>query len=141
MAILDSTLLFSENQAVTVTAISENVMQFPATGTVPYEGAALARNLGPGNELPLFIQVTQDFATLTSLTIDVVTADNAALTTNPVVLATTGAIPVATLKAGYKPNPRIFPDGTVKEYLGLKYTVTGTTATTGKVTAALATER
>lgn len=141
MAILDTTLLFSENQAITATAISTNVMQFPATGTVPHEGAALARNLGPGNEIPLFIQVTEAFATLTSLTIDVVTADNAALSTNPVVLATTGAIAAATLVAGYKPNPRIFPDGTVKEYLGIRYTVTGSNATTGKVTAALATER
>lgn len=141
MAILDTSLLFSEDQVVTATAISENVLQFPATGRVMYEGAALTRNLGPGNEIPILLQVTADFATLTSLTITVETADNAALSTNAVVLATTGAIPVATLKAGYKFNIRVFPDGVVKEFLGLRYTVGGSNATTGKITAALATEQ
>jgi len=141
MAILDKTSLFAEDQAVTATAISQNVMRFPATGRVMYEGADLLRNLGAGNELPLFIQVTADFATLTSLTVTVETADNAALSSNAVVLATTGAIPVAALTAGYKFNPRILPSGTIKEYLGLRFTVGGSNATTGKITAALGTEQ
>jgi hypothetical protein len=143
MAILDLTSLFSENQAVGTAAsmLSTNVMRFPATGTVMYEGARLVRDLGQGNELPLFIQVTEDFATLTSLTIDVVTADNAALSTNPVTLGSTGAIPVASLKAGFKPNPRILPDGPIKEFLGLVITRGGSNATAGKITAGLGVER
>lgn len=143
MAILDTTLLLAENQAVGTAAsmISENVLLFPATGTVMYEGAAIPRNLGPGNEIPLFLQVTETFLTLTSLTIELVTADNAALSTNPVTLGTTGAIAVAALVAGYKFQPRILPDGVIKEYLGLVITRAGSNATAGKITAAIGTER
>ncbi len=140
--ILDNQLKFSEDQAVTATAISTNVIQFNATDIVPYEAAAMVRQLGSGNEIPLMVQVTQNFNTLTSLTVTLETADNAALSTNAVVLATSGAIPLASLVAGYKfPTlGRIFPEGTVKEFLGLRYTVTGTNPTLGRITAALATE-
>ena len=137
--IISKDLTLSEDQAVTATAISENVIQFPATGTVYGEDAALARNLGPGNELPLMIQVTEDFATLTSLTITLETSANADLSSSTV-LHTTGAIPVASLIAGYRTPIRILPDGEILEYLGLRYTVTGSNATAGQISAALATE-
>lgn len=138
--IIDKTLTFSEDQAVTATAISTNVIELVDAGTVPHESAAIARNLGAGEPLPLLIQVTEDFATLTSLTITVETSAAAGLT-SPTVLATTGAIPVASLKAGYKPSLRFFPEGTLLDFVGLRYTVAGSNATTGKVSAALATER
>lgn len=138
--ILDTQLMFSEDQAVTATAISENVLQFPALGTVYDEAAAIVRNLGPGNELPLMIQVTEDFATLTSLTITLETSAAAALTSSTV-LYTSGAIALASLTAGYRVPMRWMPDGTVLEYLGLRYTVGGSNATAGKITAALATEQ
>lgn len=139
--ILDANLIFSEDQAVTATAISANVVQFPANGIVYGETAAIARNLGAGNEIPLLIQVTEDFATLTSLTITVETAANAALSSGAVVLATSGAIPVASLLAGVRPTfTRVLPDGEIKEFLGLRYTVGGSNATAGQISAALATE-
>lgn len=138
--ILDKNLIFSENQAVTATAISANVVRFPANGTVYGEAAAIARNLGAGNEIPLLIQVTQDFATLTSLTITLETSANADLSSSTV-LASSGAIPVASLKAGYRPSfTRVLPDGVLGLHMGLRYTVTGSNATTGTITAALATE-
>lgn len=139
--ILDKTLTFSENQAVTATAISTNVIQLPAVDTVPGESAGIARNLGAGNEIPLLIQVTEAFATLASLTITLETADNAALSSNAVVMFSTGAIPAASLVAGYKTAIRWLPDMTMKEFVGLRYTVGGSNATAGKITAALATER
>ena len=130
---------YSEDQAVTATAISENVVQINDAGTVFGESAAISRNPGAGNEIPLLIQVTEDFATLTSLTITLETADNAALSTNAVVLASSGAIAVADLVAGYRPNfTRIFPDGVLSDYVGLRYTVTGSNATAGKISAAIA---
>lgn len=138
--ILNKNLTFSEAQAITATAISTNVLQFPALKIAPYEAAAIARNLGAGNEIPLLIQVVQSFNTLTSLTITLETADNAALSTNAVVLATSGAIPLASLVAGFRPNFRHMPEGTVKEFLGLRFTVAGTAPTLGQITAALATE-
>lgn len=139
--ILNKNLVFSEKQAITATAISTNVLQFLPTGTVPYDAAAITRNLGRGTYIPLLLQVTTTFATLTSLTITLETADNAALSSGAVVLATTGAIPAASLVAGFRiPSPTVLPDATLKTYLGVRYTVGGSNATAGTITAALATE-
>jgi hypothetical protein len=139
--ILNKNLILAENQAITATAISQNVIQWPAMGIAPYEAAAIVRNLGAGTEIPLLIWVTEVFATLTSLTITVETADNAALSTNAVVLASSGAIAAASLVLGHRPTfTRFLPDATMKEFFGLRFTVGGSNATTGKITAALATE-
>lgn len=138
--ILDKTLTFSENQALTATAISENVIQIPEAGTVYGESAPLSRNLGPGEEIPILIQVTEDFDNLTSLTITLETADNEALSTNNEVIFSTGAIPLAKLIAGYRTPVRVLPDFVLRDFVGLRYTVAGTAPTAGKVTAALATE-
>jgi hypothetical protein len=137
--ILDMNLTLSEAQAVTATAISENVIQWPAMGTPPLSSSALTRNLGAGNEIPVLIQVVENFATLTSLTITLETSAAANLTSSTV-LYTTGAIPVASLVAGYRTSMRWLPDATMLEYLGLRYTVAGSNATAGAITAAIATE-
>lgn len=138
--ILDKNLTLSENQAITATAISENVIRVPDSGTVYGEGAAIPRNLGPGEEVPVLIQATEDFNNLTSLTITLETADDAALSTNNEVLFSTGAIPLADLVAGYRTAVRVLPDHVLRDYVGVRYTVTGTNPTTGKVTAAIGTE-
>lgn len=137
--IIDANLTFSENQAITATAISTNVVEFPDNDIVPYEAAAMSRNLGAGNEIPLMIQVTEAFNNLTSLTITLESSAAAGLTSSTVHW-TSGAIPLASLVAGYKPPNRVLPDGVMLKYLGLRYTVTGTAPSTGKVSAALATE-
>ena len=140
MGILNKNLTFSENQAITATAISENVIEWNDLGIVPGEAAAGDRNLGAGSYVPILIQVVEDFATLTSLTITVETSAAAGLTT-PTVIATTPAIPVASLLAGYRiPSPQVLPDATLLKYLGLRFTVAGSNATAGKITAALGTE-
>lgn len=128
--------VFSEDQAVTATAISENVMQLPANGIVPYETAALARNMGAGSEIPVLVQVTETFATLTSLTITFETSAAAGLT-SPTVLWSSPAIPAATLVAGYILPVRVFPVADLLEYVGLRYTVGGSNATAGKIFAGL----
>lgn len=138
--ILDMTLTLSENQAVTVTAISTNVIQWPANGIVIGEAAAVARNLGPGNELPIHIQVTEAFATATSVTFTLESSAAAGLT-SPVVHWTSIAIPIATLIAGYRIPVRIMPDGTMLQFLGMRYTIGGVAATAGKITAAIGTEQ
>jgi hypothetical protein len=139
--ILNKNLILAEGQAVTATAISENVIQWETLSTAPYESGPIARNLGAGTPIPVLMQVVEDFATLTSLTITMETADNAALSSNAVVLGSSGAIPVASLIAGYRPTfTRFIPDATMKDYFGLRFTVTGDNATAGKITAAIATE-
>lgn len=138
--ILDMNLTLSEDQAITATAISANVIQIPASGTVHGGGAAIPRNPGPGQEIPILIQVTENFDNLTSLTITLETADNAALSTNNEVLFSTGAIPLASLVAGYRTSVRVMPDFVLRDYLGMRYTVSGTNPANGQITAAIGTE-
>ena len=139
--ILNKNLILSENQAITATAISTNVISWEAVRAAPYEAAGITRNLGDGTDIPMLLQITEAFNTLTSLTITFESADNAALSTNAIVMATTGAIPLASLILGYRPlMSRIIPHGQMKDFCGFRYTVTGTNPTLGKVTAALATE-
>lgn len=139
--ILNKNYLLSDGQAVTATAISANVIQWPTNGTPVGEAAAITLNLGDGTPLPLFIQVTETFATLTSLTITIETADDAGLSSGAVVLASSGAIPAATLVAGHVPTfQEHVPNATMKAFFGLRYTVGGSNATAGKITAAVATE-
>jgi hypothetical protein len=138
--ILNLNETFSENQAVTATAISTNVIQMVTNGTVVGESAVIARNLGAGNELPILVQVTEAFATATSVTFSLESSAAAGLT-SATVHWTSGAVPIATLIAGYKLPIRIVPDGTMLEYLGMRYTIGGSNATAGKVTAAIGTEQ
>ena len=128
---------FSSAQAITVDAISENVIQWNAMGTVYDHAAALTRDIGDGTPVPLLIQVVTAFATLTSLTITLESADNAALSTNAVVHWSSGAIAVADLVAGKQIPIRFLPKDIEKLYLGLRYDVTGTTATAGAITAGI----
>ena len=139
--ILHANLLLSNAQAITATAVSANVILWPTNGTPCGEAAAITRNLGAGTPLPILIQVIEAFAKLTSLTITLETAADAGLTSGAVVLASSGAIPLATLIAGHRPTfTRFIPDATMKDYLGLRYIVGGSNATAGKITAAVGTE-
>lgn len=133
--ILSAEQLFSDDQAVTVTAISENVIDLGVAGT-PYDAATpLHQDVGKGNRIPVLIQVTEDFATLTSLTITI-EASAAAGLTSPVVLATE-TILVVDLVAGKQTHVQVLPDGADQRYLGVRYTVTGSSATAGTITAGI----
>lgn len=120
--ILDKYNLFSEDQAVTATAVSTNVVDL-----------GVDRDIGKGVPVPILIQVTEDFATLTSLTATIETDDNEAFS-SPTTLATSGAIPVASLLTGYQFPMQYMPLGT-QRYVRINYTVAGTNATAGTVTA------
>ena len=118
--------LFSNNQAVTADAASTNVIKL---------AAGQLKEVAFGTPIPLRIQVTEDFATLTSLNIKVQTATDEAFTT-PVDLAETGAIAAASLKAGYVAPINFIPKGNLG-YMRLYYDVTGSNATAGKITAGI----
>ena len=62
--ILDEQNLFSDNQPITETAASSNIIDFGK------------RELAFATPIELFIQITEDFNSLTGLTIAVQTADN-----------------------------------------------------------------
>lgn len=132
--ILDLNTLLSDDQAVTATAISENVIDLGVLGTT-YDGVALQRNEGTCQRIPLLVQVTEDFATLTSLTISVECSAAAGLTSPSVLFSQT--IAVADLVAGKKIAIDIVPNDVDLRYLGLRYTVTGSNATAGSITAGI----
>lgn len=135
--IFDSTNLFSDAQAITATAASTNVLDLGAVGTPVHGAAPVPRDFGKGHEKDLRIQVVETFATLTSLTVSVEGSVDAAFT-SPVTLQTSPAIPAASLVAGYwfKGLDDVDP-GAIYRYMRVKYTVTGTNATAGKITAGL----
>lgn len=122
--ILDKEALFSDDQAITATAVSTNVVDLGAS-----------RDIGKGTPVPLLIQVTEDFATLTDLTATVETSDSEDFSSSDT-LATSGAIAAADLLAGYQFPVQYMPIG-VKRYVRINYTVGGTNATAGTVTAGI----
>lgn len=122
----DKENLFSENQAITADAASTNVVCL-AQGTL--------KEAAFGTPIPLRIQVTETFATLTSLEIKVQTDDNEAFS-SPTTLATTGAIAAANLVEGYVAPINFIPKGN-EGYMRLYYDVTGSNATAGKITAGI----
>lgn len=123
--IFDSTLKFSSDQAVTSTASSSNVVDLGVSG----------RNVGIGESVPLRIEVTENFATLTSLQVSVQTSDVEGSGYVDVVL--TPAIAAADLVKGYTFNIDSVPRGVLGRYMRLNYTVSGSAATAGKINAGI----
>lgn len=132
--IFDSTNLFSDAQAVTSSAASTNVIDLGATDTPKHAANAITRDIGKGRPIDLRIQVVTDFATLTSLTVAVQTDTVEAFSSATTVLESE-AVPVASLVAGYVFPIQWVPRGTLERYVRLYYTVAGTAATAGAVTA------
>lgn len=131
---LDAQALFSDDQAITATANSTNFINLGATNTVPGAPAALVRDIGAAKSIELLIQVTAVFATLTSLTVSVEVDDNSSFSSAKTV-ATTGAVAAAALVAGAKLSIGHVPVGTDERYMRLVYTVGGSNATAGTITA------
>jgi hypothetical protein len=129
--ILSAQQLFSDDQAITATADSTNVIDLGVPGT-PYGGvAALTQDVGKGAKIPILIQVTEAFNTLTSLTISISTGATTALGTSVI----SKVVPLADLVVGYQFPIEVLPNEITERYLGIEYTVTGTAPTTGKITA------
>lgn len=117
--ILDAELLFGKDQAVTATATSTNVIDLGVAGDAI------------GQELTFHVIVTAVFATLTSLAVSIETsADDDTYT--PVLSGP--AIAAASLTKGKEIFTVRVPRG-LSRYVRLKYTVAGSNATTGKITA------
>lgn len=114
---LDNTLVFADEQAVTATADAEKVVD----------------TIGGGNEyseLWLDSVVKEDFATLSSLKIELVESDSESLGSPTTLFEKT--VKAADLKLGATPVKVRLPLFT-KRYLGVKFTVGGSNATAGKI--------
>jgi len=119
--ILDKQNLFSDDQAVTVTADSTNVIDLGTAG------------LGKGEPVRLIAQVTTTFTGGTSLKASLVTSDSSTFN-GATTLVETAAIARATLVAGYEFGLGGFMPEEIKRYNKLVYTVVGT-MTAGTITA------
>lgn len=135
--LMDLQSMYSDAQAITASAASENVIDHGAPGTPKHAAAAITQDLGLGRPVPILIQVVEDFAALTSLTVKLeVDADNSWGAGN-VTVVESEAVPVADLVAGYRFVPFYLPEKMNLRYSRLYYTVTGDDATAGKITAGL----
>lgn len=134
--IFDAQNTFSDQQAVTATAVSANTIDLGVPGTLPWRGGTFHNDLGRGEDVEISVTCTQTFLTCTSVQVQLVTSASADLS-SPTVIDQTDAILVASLVAGYKWRLGKVPPGITQRYLGLKYVVAGSAATAGKITAGL----
>jgi hypothetical protein len=127
--ILDKENLFSEDQNIALicdtTGYSTNIID------LGNDAAAVQALNEKGGEL--LVQVTEDFASGTSVKVELLSDDDVAFGSPTTVLAS-AAVVTATLKEGYQFKLAL-PEIN-EQYLRLKYTVAGT-MTTGKVLAGL----
>ena len=127
--ILDKQSLFSDAQAITATAASTNLIDLG-----PLD-AGLKVDFGKGQKVPILVQVVETFNNLTSLKIDIELDTTTTVTPDKTI--TLGTYLLADLVAGFQINWDILPKGLNMRYAQLKYTVTGTAPTTGKITAGI----
>lgn len=126
--ILDNQALFSDAQAITGTVASTNVYDFG-----PVSPNIKNLDLGKGDPVALLVQVVEDFNNLTSLQIDLELDTTTTFTPDKTIPLAT--MTLAQLKAGAQIARDSLPRGINMQYGRLKYTVTGTAPTTGKITA------
>jgi len=134
----DALTTLSNSQAITATAASSSVIDLGAGGTPkPGHTVALTRDLVKGTKIKFRCQVTETFLTLTDLTVALQADNDEAFGSATTVLAS-AAIPLATLVAGYVFwGFDIVPRGITERYLRAYYTVGGSSATAGKIFAAV----
>lgn len=126
--LLSAEQLFSDSQALTGTAVSTNVIDLGATGTVIGAPAALVRDIGKGNPIPIIVSL--DVAaggTSPTITVEVQIDDNEAF-------ASATQVAASETKSGGAAGDSIYldvylPEGTNERYLRLNYTLAGTAPT------------
>lgn len=123
MGIYDAQNTFSDDQAVTASARSTNILKVGPG------------DFGQGENILLDCIVTEAFDNLTSLEAKLETDDDVAFG-SPKELYSTGAILLADLVVGYKFKIKAIPPG-CEDYLALYYTVVGTAPSVGKIFASL----
>jgi hypothetical protein len=130
--LIDKQNEFADSQAITVDAISTNVID-----TLPMtSNPNLTSNLGGANAGYLVIQVDTAFtaAGAATMTITLESDSTANLATSPTVHWSSGAIAKATLIAGYQIVTQM-PVSQYERYVGLRYTIATGPMTAGALSA------
>lgn len=135
--ILSAQQIFSDNQAITSGSTdSTNTIDLGVAGTPFGAVAPLNRDIGKGTKVPILIQVTETFNNLTSLNVAITSADTLNNPLNGDVIISVD-VPLAKLVVGYQFVINVLPDTLTDQYFDILYTVTGSAATTGKITAGI----
>ncbi len=121
--ILDKQGLFSNNQKITESCASENILDLGQ------------REVSFGTPVEVFIQVSEDFDNLTSLTISVQTSETEDFTSQEDLISQD--ILLADLTKGTVSTIKFLPKGNLG-YMRLYYTVAGTAPSTGAILACIA---
>lgn len=128
-----------------------DILDMGAAGNI-VQGGVAANDMGCSDTSHVYCRITEAFApeldgmgAVQALTvrIQLIAADNAALSSGAVVLFDTGVVAYTTFVLDYFPpelHGRVIPHSS-KRYLGLKITTADFDATAGKVTARISTGR
>jgi hypothetical protein len=116
--ILDTGNLFSDAQSLTGTS---------AVVSTSSVDLGSARDVGSGENVELFCSATASGGTSPTLAVEIIGADDAALTSNIVVYASVPAVALAAPQDIVLPSLPVM--ATKKRYLGLRYTQGGTSPT------------
>ncbi len=120
--ILDEQGLFSDNQAITESCASENILDLGA------------KEVAFGSPVEIFIQITEDFDNLTSLGIKIQTSDTEDFESETDLIEYTMSID--DLTKGSQCPIKFLPKGNLG-YMRLYYTVIGTAPSQGTVLAGI----
>jgi hypothetical protein len=126
--ITDKLLRLSEDQAVTATESSDNIIDLGASG----------REIGEGTPLYVVFTITATFNNLTDLTFALIANDDEDLTTSATTLVSkTVTLASGGLALGQQHFLQIPPvlGSLGLQYFGATYTVNGSNPSTGKITA------
>lgn len=131
---VDKQTEFSDSQAVTVTAISTNVLDLTQG-----QSGLTTIDIGTGENFYLVVQVdTAATAAGAATVVFSLESDSTVdLATSPTVHWTSAAVPKATLVAGYEVIKLKLPSDSYERYLGLRYTVATGPLTAGAFSAFL----
>lgn len=140
MAMFDKENLLSDAQAPTTgTTVSTNSIDLGTAGTVPGLGGTVPYDVGKGTPVTVLVQVVTTCTSGGSNTTQaqLITSASANLG-SPTVIASSEAIPVASLVAGYQFRLSGIPGpGVGARYLGVQYVIATADLTAGAFDAGL----
>jgi hypothetical protein len=142
----DKQHLMAENQD-----LSQNTGNYLGLGSIDLGtagtdglGNTVVADFGRGSHVEVVGIVTAAFTSAGStatVQMQLVMADDDALSSNLTVIAETAAIVVTALVVGYQWKLRCVPQGITKRYLGVRFVIAGETTTAGTATAFLCADR
>lgn len=137
--ILSAQQLFSDDQAITASAASTNYIDLGAAGTPYGAAAAMSRDIGKGNKIPLLVQVTTAFdSSADDGTLTIAIQLDSTTTFTPDATIDLGTFAEADLVAGFQIPFEVVPKDVDMRYARLYYTVAGSgNFTAGAITAGI----